>query len=70
MRPSYFKLTARKVQTERTSGRHPDGGGLHLNVAKSGTRSWVFIYSVAAPSDGAGRQDGRQAARDGAGAGR
>lgn len=43
MRDSY-RLTARGVQTERQHGRHPDGNGLHLNVGKSGNRSWVFIY--------------------------
>jgi integrase len=32
------------VRTEKRPGRHPDGGGLHLNVAKSGNQSWVFLY--------------------------
>lgn len=26
-------------------GRHSDGGGLYLNVAPGGTKSWIFLYS-------------------------
>jgi integrase len=38
------KLTARKVSTITSPGRHSDGGGLYLIVDKSGARRWAFIY--------------------------
>jgi Arm DNA-binding domain len=41
------KLSARKVETVRTPGRHSDGGGLYLNVTEGGGRSWLFMYKVA-----------------------
>ena len=34
-------LTAAKVRTLKAPGRYGDGGGLYLNIAKGGTRSWV-----------------------------
>lgn len=27
-----------------TPGRHNDGNGLYLNVSKSGSQSWIFMY--------------------------
>ena len=36
------RLSARSLPT--THGLYADGGGLYLNVKKSGSRSWVFIY--------------------------
>lgn len=38
------RLSARKVATLSTPGRHADGGGLYLVVAKSGAKRWVFLY--------------------------
>ncbi len=38
------RLNARKVQTLTKIGRHADGGGLYLSVAKDGGRKWVFLY--------------------------
>jgi len=38
------KLTARFVETVVKPGRHSDGGGLYLNVSKSGAKSWVFMW--------------------------
>ena len=38
------KLTARFVETVTKPGRHSDGGGLYLNVTKSGAKSWVFMW--------------------------
>ena len=38
-------LDARTVKYAK-SGRHADGGGLHLLVKKSGARSWVFRYML------------------------
>jgi hypothetical protein len=39
------KLTARRVETLRKRGRYGDGGGLWLEVAPGGTRSWIFRFS-------------------------
>jgi len=44
------KLSARRVATEATQGRHSDGGGLYLVVGSSGSRKWLFIF----------RRDGKQ----------
>jgi len=38
------RLNARKVQTLAKIGRHADGGGLYLSIAKDGGRKWVFLY--------------------------
>ncbi len=54
------KLTARKVTTVTTSGRHSDGGGLYLNVTDTGAKSWLFMYKVA----GRRREMGLGPARD------
>ena len=35
------KLTALKVKSLSEPGRHGDGDGLYLNVAPSGSKSWV-----------------------------
>ena len=35
------KLSALSVKTISEPGRHGDGDGLYLNVAASGTKSWV-----------------------------
>ncbi len=40
-------LSARTVATLTKPGRHSDGGGLYLNIAPSGARSWVFMWKVA-----------------------
>ncbi|KLK90139.1 integrase [Microvirga vignae] len=39
-------LSARTVATLTKPGRHSDGGGLYLNIAPSGARSWVFMWKV------------------------
>ncbi|WP_242629505.1 tyrosine-type recombinase/integrase [Xanthomonas oryzae] len=39
-----FKLTARKVSTIDAAGYYPDGGGLYLQVTKTGAKSWIFRY--------------------------
>jgi hypothetical protein len=38
------KLSARAVATIVQPGRHSDGDGLYLNVTRSGTRSWLFMW--------------------------
>ena len=41
-------LTAATVKSLSKPGMHGDGDGLYLNVTKTGSRSWVFRYSMAA----------------------
>lgn len=38
------KLTARAALTLAEPGRHSDGGGLYLDITKTGSKSWVFYY--------------------------
>ena len=40
------KLTARGVEQARRRGLYSDGGGLYLQVAKGGSKSWTFRYRV------------------------
>nr|WP_232629210.1 site-specific integrase [Methylobacterium sp. Leaf118] len=40
------RLTARKVQSLTTPGRHADGGGLYLNISPSGAKSWVMLFRM------------------------
>jgi Arm DNA-binding domain len=40
------RLTARAIENLRTPGRHADGGGLELQVSKTGTKSWLFRYNL------------------------
>ena len=44
------RLTTKQVATLKEAGRHADGSNLYLNIAKGGSKSWVFFY----------RHDGRQ----------
>lgn len=38
------KLSDLEVKKKTAPGRHPDGGGLVLNVSRVNTKSWVFRY--------------------------
>jgi integrase len=38
------KLTARTAATLTEIGRHTDGGGLYLEVARGKSKSWMFLY--------------------------
>nr|VFJ55968.1 MAG: Integrase [Candidatus Kentron sp. FW] len=40
-----YKLTARKVENAG-AGKHEDGNGLRLVVAKTGGKKWVFRYAI------------------------
>lgn len=40
-----FKLSDRAVREQKQPGYYGDGGGLWLQVSKTGTKSWVFRYS-------------------------
>lgn len=53
MRGSH-KLSALKVSRATKPGRYGDGGGLWLQVANGGSRSWIFRYQI----DGRARQMG------------
>lgn len=54
------KLSARTVATATKAGRYGDGGGLYLVVTATGSRKWVFRYTL-----GGGQRDmGLGAARE------
>src|SRR5262245_27636534 len=38
------RLSARKVVTLSSPGRHADGGGLYLKIGPGASRRWVFIF--------------------------
>ena len=38
------KLTDRTLRSLADPGRYSDGGGLYFNVAKGGSKSWLFMY--------------------------
>lgn len=66
------KLTARAVATIKKPGFHSDGGGLYLQVAPGGGRSWVFRFQRRGrarwmglgPTELVSLQEGRQKALD------
>lgn len=41
------KLSAAGVAKERAPGLYGDGGGLYLQVAKGGSKSWIFRFMIA-----------------------
>ncbi|MFM0638032.1 integrase arm-type DNA-binding domain-containing protein [Paraburkholderia metrosideri] len=41
------RLNALKVSRETTPGYYADGGGLYLQISASGSRSWIFRFSLA-----------------------
>lgn len=49
------RLSALAVSRERRPGLHSDGGGLYLQVGKSGSKSWVFRYRIRKGLPQAGR---------------
>ncbi|TMS58498.1 DUF4102 domain-containing protein [Imbroritus primus] len=40
------RLNALRVSREVEPGYHADGGGLYLQISPSGSRSWIFRYSL------------------------
>src|SRR5712691_8329981 len=40
-------LTARQVETRKAPGLIADGGGLYLQIAPTGARTWIFRYQIA-----------------------
>lgn len=41
------KLSVRRAVSLTRVGVHSDGGGLYLRIRDTGSRSWVFIYTIA-----------------------
>ena len=41
------KLTAARIRTLKTPGRHGDGDGLHLKISETGARSWILRVVIA-----------------------
>src|SRR5690349_829346 len=39
-------LTARRVDTEKRRGSYADGGGLYLQIAPTGAKTWIFRYQI------------------------
>jgi integrase len=46
MARGYGKLTAKRVEHLSKRGLHGDGGGLYLQVAKGGSKSWLYRFKV------------------------
>ena len=44
MARAWNKLSANFVRSVSKRGRHADGGNLQLQIAKGGTKAWVFAY--------------------------
>jgi integrase len=45
MARTWNRLTANFVRGANKPGKHADGGNLHLQIAKGGTKAWVFLYA-------------------------
>lgn len=41
---SLHRLSAKKVESLKDTGRYADGGGLYLQVGPTGTKSWLFRF--------------------------
>jgi integrase len=41
-----YRLTDRKVKTEKRPGLYADGGSLYMRVAEGGSKQWVFRFVV------------------------
>lgn len=50
------KLSARKVETVKESGRYSDGGQLYLDVSSDGRRRWLFLFAHGVTSAGKPRR--------------
>lgn len=55
MARSIHNLTDLAAKSEKKTGRHADGGGLYLNIAANGSKSWVFMWK---PKGGSRREMG------------
>ena len=43
----FQRLTALSITRAKTPGYFHDGGGLYLQVAPAGSKSWIFRFSLA-----------------------
>ena len=41
------KLNDKQIKSLNEEGRYNDGGNLYLQVTKTGTKSWLFVYKIA-----------------------
>jgi integrase len=41
-----YRLTAIEVEALKRRGLYPDGDGLYLRITSTGTKSWIYRYSV------------------------
>ncbi|MEH2473642.1 integrase [Nitrobacteraceae bacterium AZCC 2161] len=60
MARGYGKLKAKQVEHLSERGLYGDGGGLYLQIAKGGSKSWLFRFKT----DGRSRWHGLGSARD------
>jgi Phage integrase central domain/Arm DNA-binding domain len=60
MARGYGKLKAKQVEQVSERGLYGDGGGLYLQVAQGGSKSWLFRFKT----DGRSRWHGLGSARD------
>lgn len=47
MKRTLSRLTAKAVTKQKIPGYYPDGWGLYLQVSTSGSKSWIFRYTLA-----------------------
>ena len=40
------RLSSRTIATKTKSGYYPDGGGLYLQISATGSKSWIFRYTL------------------------
>ena len=40
------RLTAVKINRLLEPGQYPDGGGLYFQISRSGSRSWIFKFTL------------------------
>ncbi|MEC7489942.1 MAG: Arm DNA-binding domain-containing protein [Pseudomonadota bacterium] len=55
------RLSARAVETTKNPGLLADGGGLYLQVSKSGAKSWLYKFML----NGRSREDGVEGGQSG-----
>jgi hypothetical protein len=46
MRRRIARLSAKEVVNKKEPGYYCDGGGLYLQVSDSGSKSWIFRYTL------------------------
>ncbi len=54
------RLTALKVTKEKSPGMYGDGGGLYLQIARGGSKSWIFRYRFKGHTSKAGKPLARE----------